>query len=348
MIRKLQNIRKHIRHHRLMWILFLLAAALVLPLVLTNNYHLGIATRILMYMILASAVNVMNGYSGQFAIGHAGFLCVGSYTAAILMTRAGMNFFLVLPLAGMVTALFGLLVSFPIGKLSGIYLGFVTLGFSEIVRIVCLNWTPVTGGPMGIKAIQGPSLFGFSLQSPKGYYYIIFVMLVLMVFCTAKILKSRTGRAWISIRENEAAAASLGIHTARYKTMNIMYATFWEGCAGAFMATYYHFVDSSMFVTDESFNILSMAIVGGMGTLAGPIVGAVVINIITEAFRFLSEYRMVIYALLIIAMMWLRPQGIAGSSDSVLVSSKAGKGRKRRRTGRPKPVQAEAAPIKEG
>lgn len=331
-----------------MWILFLLAAALVLPLVLTNNYHLGIATRILMYMILASAVNVMNGYSGQFAIGHAGFLCVGSYTAAILMTRAGMNFFLVLPLAGMVTALFGLLVSFPIGKLSGIYLGFVTLGFSEIVRIVCLNWTPVTGGPMGIKAIQGPSLFGFSLQSPKGYYYIIFVMLVLMVFCTAKILKSRTGRAWISIRENEAAAASLGIHTARYKTMNIMYATFWEGCAGAFMATYYHFVDSSMFVTDESFNILSMAIVGGMGTLAGPIVGAVVINIITEAFRFLSEYRMVIYALLIIAMMWLRPQGIAGSSDSVLVSSKAGKGRKRRRTGRPKPVQEEAAPIKEG
>lgn len=348
MIRKLQNIRKHIRHHRLMWILFLLVAALVLPLVLTNNYHLGIATRILMYMILASAVNVMNGYSGQFAIGHAGFLCVGAYTAAILMTRAGMNFFLVLPLAGMVTALFGLLVSFPIGKLSGIYLGFVTLGFSEIVRIVCLNWTPVTGGPMGIKAIQGPSLFGFSLQSPKGYYYIIFVMLVLMVFCTAKILKSRTGRAWISIRENEAAAASLGIQTARYKTMNIMYATFWEGCAGAFMATYYHFVDSSMFVTDESFNILSMAIVGGMGTLAGPIVGAVVINIITEAFRFLSEYRMVIYALLIIAMMWLRPQGIAGSSDSVLVSSKAGKGRKRRRTGRPKPVQEEAAPIKEG
>ena len=92
MIRKLQNIRKYIRHHRLMWILFLLAAALVLPLVLTNNYHLGIATRILMYMILASAVNVMNGYSGQFAIGHAGFLCVGAYTAAILMTRAGRNF----------------------------------------------------------------------------------------------------------------------------------------------------------------------------------------------------------------------------------------------------------------
>lgn len=345
---KLYGIREHFQNHRLQWTLGLLAAAMALPLVLTNNYHLGIATRIVMYMILASSVNVMNGYSGQFAIGHAGFLCVGAYTAAILMTRGGMSFFLALPLAGIVTALFGLLVSFPIGRLSGIYLGFVTLGFSEIVRILCLNWTPVTGGPMGIKAIQGPSLFGLSLQSPRGYYYIIFGMLVFMVFCTGRILKSRIGRAWISIRENEAAAASLGISIARYKTMNIMYATFWEGCAGAFMATYYHFVDSSMFVTDESFNILSMAIVGGMGTLAGPLVGAVVINIITEAFRFLSEYRMVIYALLIIVMMWLRPQGIAGSSDSVLVSRKAGKGKRRRRTSRPRPVQAEAALKKEG
>lgn len=345
---KLYGIREHFQNHRLQWTLGLLAAAMALPLVLTNNYHLGIATRIVMYMILASSVNVMNGYSGQFAIGHAGFLCVGAYTAAILMTRGGMSFFLALPLAGIVTALFGLLVSFPIGRLSGIYLGFVTLGFSEIVRILCLNWTPVTGGPMGIKAIQGPSLFGLSLQSPRGYYYIIFGMLVFMVFCTGRILKSRIGRAWISIRENEAAAASLGISIAQYKTMNIMYATFWEGCAGAFMATYYHFVDSSMFVTDESFNILSMAIVGGMGTLAGPLVGAVVINIITEAFRFLSEYRMVIYALLIIVMMWLRPQGIAGSSDSVLVSRKAGKGKRRRRTSRPRPVQAEAALQKEG
>ena len=143
---------------------------------------------------------------------------------------------------------------------------------------------------MGIKAIPGPKIFGLSLQSSRGYYYIIFAVLVIMVFCTSRILKSRTGRAWISIRENGAAAASIGINTAQYKTMNIMYATFWEGCAGAFMATYYHFVDSSMFVTDESFNILSMAIIGGMGTIAGPLVGALLINIVTEAFRFLSEY----------------------------------------------------------
>lgn len=343
-----QRLKKHLQEHYVAGILLLLAAAAILPQMLHNNYYLGIATKILMYMLLASAVNVINGYSGQFAIGHAGFLCVGAYTAGILMTKCGLNFFFALPLAGMVTALFGFLVSMPISRLSGIYLGFVTLGFSEIVRIICLNWTSVTGGPMGIKAIQGPSVFGFSLQSPKGYYYIIFAVLILMVFCTSRILRSRTGRAWISIRENGAAAASLGINTARYKTMNIVYATFWEGCAGAFMATYYHFVDSSMFVTDESFNILSMAIVGGMGTITGPIVGAVVINLITEVFRFMAEYRMVIYALLIIGMMWLRPQGIAGSSDSVLVSGSTGGHKKKRRTAKPKPVSAALPGAEEG
>lgn len=341
------SLRRGYSQHRKLTMVLLLVAAAILPALLNNSYLIGIGTKILMYMLLASSVNVINGYSGQFAIGHAGFLCVGAYTGAILMARAHFSFFAALPVAGLVTALFGMLVSFPIGKLSGIYLGFVTLGFSEIIRIICLNWTSVTGGPMGIKAIPGPNLFGLSLQSSLGYYYVIFVLLIAMVFCTSRILKSRTGRAWVSIRENNAAAASIGINTARYKTMNIMYATFWEGCAGAFMATYYHFVDSSMFVTDESFNILSMAIIGGMGTIAGPLVGATLINIITEAFRFLSEYRMVIYALLIIGMMWLRPQGIAGSSDSVLVSGGLRHTKKRRRTAHPKPVQA-AVPSKEG
>lgn len=325
------------------WILLgLLVVAVLYPIVIQNNYYRGIGTKIVMYMLLASAVNVINGYSGQFAIGHAGFMCVGTYTAAILMTRLGWNFLPCILAGGVVTALFGMLVSFPISKLSGIYLGFVTLGFSEIVRIICLNWTSVTGGPMGIKAIPGPKLFGISLATPQGYYYIILSVLVLMVFCTGRILKSRTGRAWISIRENEAAAASIGINTSRYKTLNMMYGTFWEGCAGAFMAMYYHFVDSTMFVTDESFNILSMAIVGGMGTMGGPLVGALVINIITEAFRFLKEYRMVIYALLIIVMMWLRPQGIAGAVDSALVSGGSVFHRKKRRTAKPRPA------VKEG
>lgn len=329
------------------WLMgILLVLAVLFPIVIQNNYYRGIATKIVMYMLLASSVNVINGYSGQFAIGHAGFMCVGAYTAAILMTRASWSFWPALLAAGVVSAIFGMLLSLPISRLSGIYLGFVSLGFSEIIRLICLNWTPVTGGPMGIKGISGVSLFGLSLQNSTGYYYIILAVLVLMVFCTSRILRSRTGRAWISIRENQDAASSIGINVPRFKTLNFMYGTFWEGCAGAFMAIYYHFVDSSMFGTDESFNILSMAIVGGMGTIAGPLVGSVVINIITEAFRFLSEYRMVIYALLIIGMMWLRPQGIAGSADSVLVGSGSIFHKTKRRTAKPKPVAPAAKEVR--
>ena len=150
--------------------LALLAVAVLFPVVIQNSYYRGIGTKIVMYMLLASSVNVINGYSGQFSIGHAGFMCVGAYTSAILMTRAGWNFLPAVLTAGVITALFGMLVSIPISKLSGIYLGFVTLGFSEIVRITCLNWTSVTGGPMGIKAIPGPSFFGISLSTPQGYY----------------------------------------------------------------------------------------------------------------------------------------------------------------------------------
>ena len=150
---KWQSIRGFFRKNSRKLIPLLLLAAILLPIVVDNSYVLGICTKILLYMLLASSVNVINGYSGQFAIGHAGFLCVGAYTAAILMARANVSFFLAMLGAGVMTSLFGMLVSFPIGKLSGIYLGFVTLGFSEIVRIICLNWTSVTGGPMGIKAI---------------------------------------------------------------------------------------------------------------------------------------------------------------------------------------------------
>lgn len=320
-------------------LLGLLVLAAALPLVLRSNYYRGIATKIMMYMLLASAVNVVNGYSGQFAIGHAGFICVGAYTAAILMSRAGFSFWPAMLLAGVASSLFGLLVALPISHLSGIYLGFVTIGFSEIMRIICLNWTSVTGGAMGIKAIPGAKLFGLSLQNSAGTYYIMLVLLAVMVFCTSRILKSRTGRAWISIRENQDAAASIGINVPRYKAVNLMYATFWEGCVGAFMAIYYHFVDSTMFAMDESFNIISMAIIGGMGTIGGPLVGALLINIITEAFRFLSEYRMVFYAILIIGMMWLRPQGIAGAADSTLVGSGKLFQHKKRRTTHPKPVE---------
>lgn len=294
---------------------------LVIPKVVQSSYIMGIVCRVLMYATLAGSLNIINGYSGQFNIGHAGFFLIGAYTEAILATNYGWSFWPALIVAGIFTSMIGLLISLPTLRLRGIYLAIVTLGFSEIIRIIALNWTSVTGGPMGIKGIPSPSLFGFKFSGPLQYYYIFLILGILFLFATSRILKSKIGRAWISIREDELAARSLGVETSKYKAINFMYGAFWAGIIGGAYAPYYKFIASDMFTLDEGFNILSMVIIGGQGTLVGPFVGAFIATLISEVFRFASQYRMVIYAVLIIVMMWWRPQGLVGAYDSVLAGS---------------------------
>ena len=299
-----------------------LAVLAILPLLISSSYTMGILCRILMYTVLAGSLNVINGYSGQFNIGHAGYYLIGSYTEAILATRLGISFWIALPLAGVVAAIFGFLVSQPTLKLKGIYLAIVTLGFSEIIRLVALNWEWLTGGPIGIKGIPPPDFFGFKVTKANHYYYIFLAIAIIFVFLTNRVIHSRIGRAWISIREDELAAKSLGVEASRFKAMNFMYGAFWAGIAGAAFAPYFKFIDSTMFTLDEGFNILSMVIIGGQGTLIGPLVGATLVNFLTEVLRPIAEYRLVAYAILIIAMMWLRPQGLIGASNSILAGGK--------------------------
>jgi branched-chain amino acid transport system permease protein len=307
-----------------------LAAALIaLPIVYPKSYVMGVICRMFMYMILAGSLNVINGYSGQFNLGHAGFYCIGAYTEAILATKLGLSFWIALPLAGVMAALIGLLVAMPTLKLRGTYLAIVTLGSSEIIRLIALNWEGLTGGPIGIKGIPSPLFFGFKVSRSINYYYIFLALVALFFFVTYRVINSRVGRAWLSIREDELAARSLGVETRFYKATNFMYGAFWAGIAGAAFAPYFKFISSDMFSLDEGFNILSMVIIGGQGTLLGPVVGSVIVNFLTEFLRPISQYRLVVYALLIIVMMWLRPQGLVGASNSILAGGVIKFGRKR-------------------
>ena len=314
----MQKFMQLLHRFRIPLILAGLVILAVLPLFITASYIMGILCRILMYTVLAGSLNVINGYGGQFNIGHAGFYLIGAYTEAILATRLGISFWIALPIAGILTALFGFLVSQPTLKLKGIYLAIVTLGFSEIIRLTALNWEWLTGGPIGIKGIPSPILFGYKIVAAKDFYYIFLAIAILFVFLTNRVIQSRIGRAWISIREDELAAKSLGVESSKYKSMNFMYGAFWAGIAGAAFASYFNFIDSTMFNLDEGFNILSMVIIGGQGTLIGPLVGATLVNFLTEVLRPIAQYRMVAYAILIIVMMWLRPQGLIGASNSIL------------------------------
>lgn len=310
-----------------------LAVLLILPQVYSKSYFMGVMCRIFMYTILAGALNIINGYSGQMCLGAAGFYCIGAYVEAILLTRTPVNFWLALPVAGIITMLIGLLIAIPTLKMSGIYLSITTLGASEIIRLIALNWTSVTGGAFGIKGIPVPSFFGLAMRSAKHFYYIFLAAAILFLFVSNRVMKSKIGRGWISIRENELAAKSLGVNSSRYKACNFMYGAFWMGIAGAIYAPYVRFIDSTYFTLDEGWNILSMVIIGGQGTLIGPIVGTVLITFLTEVLRPIGTWRMVVYALLIIITMWFRPQGLVGDRNSIVAGEKSLKGRLKRSKG---------------
>lgn len=304
-------------------ILAVLAMSIILPFLINKGSVMSIIVKIMFYIILASSLNIINGYSGQFNIGHAGFVLIGAYTLAIL-ANFGWPIWILYFVAGITTSLIGLLIALPTLRLRGIYLALVTLGFSEILRLVALNWTALTGGPMGIKGIPTPWFFGLRASSPHNYYFIALFFVIICLFTSYRVINSKVGRAWMSIREDDHAAMSLGVNIRKYKAINFMFGAFWAGVGGALMAPFYTFIDSSMFSLDEGFNILSMVIIGGQGTLIGPVVGSVVVNLTTEIFRFANEARLLIYAIMIISMMWLRPQGLAGTSRSVIANRSIG------------------------
>ncbi len=299
-------------------LIVLFVVSLLLPQVVSNSLLMRYACNILMWSVLAGSLNIINGYSGQFCIGQAGFFAIGAYFCAFFMKNFGVSFWLLLPLAGVATMMVGLLVSLPTLKLSGIYLAIVTLGFSEIIRAIAQTWEPVTGGSLGIKQIPFPWLFGLETFRPQNYYYIFLLLLLLFLFTTSRVIKSRVGRAWLAIREDEVAARSLGVKTRLYKSLNFMYGSFWAGVIGAAYAPFVSFIESSQFSLDTGFNVLAMIVIGGQGTLIGPIVGSVIYTFTTESLRFMEQWRYVIYAIVIIAMMWGRPQGLVGASNSIL------------------------------
>jgi branched-chain amino acid transport system permease protein len=290
----------------------ILAALAAFPLVVKNEYILNVGVLAGIYVILTTGLNITNGYTGLMSFGYAAFYGIGAYTAAILSTRYGMPFWVTFPAAGVVAGLFGVTIALPTLRLKGIFLALVTIGFQEIVFLITLNWTSLTRGPMGIPGIPPPSLGGYAFVSNRDYFYLILALNVLMVFLVARFMGSRVGRTFIAIREDEVAAQSVGIPIFPMKVLSFVISTVMAGVAGAFFAHHARFVSADSFRLDETFVILTMLIVGGMGTLVGPIIGAIFLVIFPEAARFLSHYREIVYGAILVLVILFRPEGIAG------------------------------------
>lgn len=288
-------------------------AVIGFPQVVTDQYLMTIVVKIGTYIMLALGLNILTGYTGLVSLGHAGFVAIGAYAASLMSVKMGMGFFPSMIFGMVVAGFVGLLLGLPTLRLSGTYLSIVTLGFGEIVKMVAMNWDKVTNGTLGIKNIPKPMLFGMKLTvANSGLYYLMVVLLIIItLFCIA-VVKSRTGRAFLAIKADEMAGTMMGINVTYYKILAFVLSSCICAVAGAFYATLIGYIDPNTFTFDVSTLILSIVILGGMGTIRGMFLGSVILIAFPEVSRSLMDYRFVVYGLILVLMMRFRPQGLLG------------------------------------
>ena len=328
------------------------AFAFVLPLMpFADRQLVDIGILVLTYVLLGWGLNVVVGLAGLLDLGYVAFYAVGAYSYALLATHFGWSFWAVLPLAGILAAIWGMILGFPVLRLRGDYLAIVTLAFGEIIRVVLLNWVEVTNGPDGISGIPRPSFFGlaefkrfgentfhqmFGLEYSSMHriiflYYIILVLAMITSFVTSRLRRLPVGRAWEAMREDEIACRALGINTTNTKLTAFAIGAFFGGLGGSFFATRQGFISPESFTFIESAIILAIVVLGGMGSQLGVALAAVVMIGGFEALRNMdwlkafvennfgienfdpNEYRMLIFGLLMVVIMVWKPRGLIGT-----------------------------------
>mgnify|MGYP001625440189 CR=1 FL=1 len=296
----------------LSWAKIALTAAVlvIVPLLSPNDYIQQIINMIGIYVILGTGINILTGYTGLLSLGQAAFFGIGAYTTALLNTRAGQPFLVCLLASIALTAVCGLVLAIPALKVKGPYLALLTQGFGEIVRIVMINWTPVTNGTAGILQIQSPSILGFSFDTLTRYYYLIVVFAAIGLLYQSILIRSRTGRAFIAIREDSEAAELTGINVTTYKIRSFVLSAIYCAVAGTLYAMMIRYVSPDTFVSNTSSVILWTAIVGGFGTTVGPIIGGIVMQVLPEVLRFCGNWRLGIYGIILLIVILKFPGGL--------------------------------------
>lgn len=268
-------------------LLFLFA---VVPFV-SGPYLLYVFNIIAITSIAAIGLNILVGYTGQISLGHGAFFGVGAYAAAVLAVDVHLPFLLAVPLAGVVTALVGMVFGIPSGRLKGLYLTIATLAGQFIIEYVLIHWESLTRGTRGI-ILPPITLFGLPIEGERAFFYVIFVALIGMTLMAVNIMRTRFGRAFIAIRDNDRAAEGMGIPIFRYKLLSFAISSFYAGFAGALWAYYMTSITSEPFTLGLSVEYIAMVIIGGMGSIAGSIYGAIFITGLNELLRWLTDIMM--------------------------------------------------------
>ena len=285
---------------------------LIFPFVF-SHYQVNVMTTALIYVMLGLGLNLEVGLAGLLDLGYVAFYAVGAYSYALLNYHFGLGFWALLPAGAILAALFGILVGFPVLRLRGDYLAIVTLAFAEIIRLVLENWNSFSFGPSGISNIPRPGFFGIALtpeQAAIYMYFLLIILCVLTIFVTHRLQHSRIGRAWVALREDELACEAMGIDKTKAKLAAFALGATWAGMAGVLFAAKTTFINPASFTFMESAMILSIVVLGGMGSIPGIIIAALAIILIPEYLRFLGDYRMLLFGATLILMMIFRPGGL--------------------------------------
>ena len=275
-----------------------------------SGYLITILITLVIYAILAHSLNIITGHAGQISLGHAAFFGIGAYTSALLYTEAGLPFWISGPLAALVAGMVGAILGIPCLRVRDDFLAITTMGINFVVEAIFL-YVPFFGGAMGIGGINLPGWFGREMTKPE-YFFLILVVFVLLLFLDLWLGRSWIGLAWASIREDEQAAAAMGVDVVRFKVMAFVLGSAIAGLAGGFYAHFLTFIMPQNFGFGQSIVILCMVVFGGIGTRRGPLVGAIILGVLPEVFRPMMEYRTLVYGVLLIAMMRFQPGGLLG------------------------------------
>jgi branched-chain amino acid transport system permease protein len=295
----------------LAWILAILVLAVV-PFLTTNDYQMHLIDIICLNIILAVGLNIVKGFTGQVTVGHIALYAIGAYASAILTLKFSFPFWLALPSSMLIAALAGLIVGVPAIRLEGAYLALATLGFAEAVRVVLIS-TDYFGTSSGISGIPAPDIAGFALDTDARYFYLLMPITVLSIYISFAILRSRIGRAFMAVREDPLAAASVGIDVRRHKLLAFAISALYAGCAGGLYAHLAPgYIHPNNFTITEMVALLLMVVIGGIGHVWGGVVGAVIVTIVHDLAREYYQYEYIIFGLVIVFSVTYMPKGIFG------------------------------------
>jgi branched-chain amino acid transport system permease protein len=292
----------------------LVALAVVFPLVVPNSYYLTVMSMAFIYAIATLGLNLITGYTGQFNLAHGGFMAIGAYTLGILTVDHQVPFWLAFALSGVVSMAIGYVVGSVSLRLKGHYFSIFTMCVGYIIYLLIEKWEGLTHGTVGLIGIPVPTAIGpFAFDSVQGQYYLVLAFLVIATLLMHRIASTLLGRSFMAVRNSEALAEALGINLKRTKVLSFVLSVGYAGFAGALYAGQVRFLGPDIARIDLTFDMVMAMLVGGAGTLLGPLLGAVLVPWVTQGLQFLQDYRMLVFGPVLILLIIFFPDGIVGS-----------------------------------